>query len=155
MFEISVEKFITVSRRNTRCSLLLPSPPLVARWARTAGPSSRSGPSLLFFLLTLSFFLSPSYTDRGRFQPSSRLPLMDRRLRRSGSRVRHRVDRVVRFQLRAPKLACVSRSTTSRFPWPRPSGHRSVLRSPIRDACSPIVLRTLRKENAPPLSSAR
>lgn len=112
MFEISVEKFITVSRRN----MWFPSPPLVARWARTAGPSSQPGPSLLFFPLTLSFFLSPSYTDRGRFQPSSRLPLMDRRLHRSGSRVRHRVDRVVRFQLRAPKLVCVDRTSAVRRP---------------------------------------
>lgn len=73
----------------------LPSP--CSAVGRIAGPFSQPGPSLLFFLLTLSFSLSPSYTDCGRFQPSSRLPLMDRRLCWSGSRVRHRVDRVVGF----------------------------------------------------------
>lgn len=118
-----------------------------------AGPSSRAGPSLLFFLFTLSFSLSPSYTDRGRFQPSSRLPLMDRRLCRSGSRVRHRVDRVVGSQLRAPKPACWSNvicSMTSGFPWPRPSVCRSV-----RRATWVLQYFSGRWRNVPPLSSAR
>lgn len=80
-------------------SLYFPSPSFsllyrgCATVGRIADPSL--GPhSLLLFLLTLSFSLSPSDGDRNRSQPSSRLPLIDRRLRRSESRVRHRVDRI-------------------------------------------------------------
>lgn len=158
------------SHSETRSVLSYPFLSLVALSPRR--PHSRpilatgSIPTLLSAHHILSFSLSPSYTDRGRFQPSSRLPLMDRR--RLHRRLQEVAYAIASIAL-SSSTSCFVRNlsadqtsadlTISKFPrssLSRSSVHRSVLRSPHDREYSNISPdATWRNALPAPLSSAQ